>query len=92
VAAQGQANLDSFFRFYLVPGLSHGFGAFNAKYPGLDTLDQWVEAGKAPGQLTAIDANPGANRSRPMCVYPGWPKYKGSGSVDSADSFSCVTE
>jgi len=90
VAAQGQANLDSFMRFYLVPGLSHGFGAFNAKYPGLDTLDRWVEAGQAPGQLTAVDANPGASRSRPMCVYPTWPRYKGSGSPDSADSFACV--
>jgi feruloyl esterase len=89
---QGKANLDSFLRFYLVPGLSHGFGAFNAKYPGLDSLDQWVESGKAPGQLTAIDANPGANRSRPMCLYPTWPKYKGSGSVDSADSFTCAVE
>ena len=90
VAAQGQAGLDSFLRFYLVPGLSHGFGAFNAKYPGLDTLDRWVEAGQAPGQLTVTDANPGASRTRPMCVYPTWPKYKGAGSPDSADSFACV--
>ncbi|MEO6217243.1 MAG: tannase/feruloyl esterase family alpha/beta hydrolase [Sphingomonas sp.] len=92
LAKQGKASLDSFMRFYLVPGLNHGFGVFNAKYPGLDSLDQWVETGKAPGRLTAIDANPGSNRSRPMCPYPAWPKYKGLGSPNSADSFTCIAD
>lgn len=92
LAKQGKANLESFMRFYLAPGFSHGSGAFNARYPGLDTLDRWVETGRAPGQLTAIDANPGAHRSRPLCLYPTWPKYRGSGSMDSADSFTCVAE
>ncbi|MDB5439594.1 MAG: hypothetical protein JWM33_2021, partial [Caulobacteraceae bacterium] len=90
VGAQGRANLDSFLRFYVIPGLSHGFGVFNAKYDGLDEIDKWVESGKAPGQLVALDGNAGATRSRPMCLYPTWPRYKGSGSIDSADSFSCV--
>jgi feruloyl esterase len=89
VAALGQAAVDGFMRFYLIPGLSHGFGAFNAKYAGLDTLDRWVESGQAPGQLTAVDANPGAARTRPMCVYPGWPRYR-AGPVDDAASFECV--
>lgn len=88
--AQGKANLDSFLRFYVIPGLSHGFGVFNAKYDGLGELDKWVESGRAPGALTAVDGNQGATRSRPMCLYPTWPRYKGAGSMDSADSFSCV--
>ena len=92
LAAQGQANMDAFVRFYLVPGLSHGFGAFNAKYDGLGALDAWVEGGKAPATLTAVDANPNANRTRPMCVYPGWPKYKGAGPEGEAASFDCVAE
>jgi feruloyl esterase len=89
---QGRANLDSFLRFYLVPGLSHGFGTFNARYDGLAALDRWVETGAAPGIMTAVDANPGAHRSRPLCLYPAWPRYKGSGSPDDADSFSCVEQ
>ena len=89
---QGKANLEAFLRFYTVPGLSHGFGAFNAKYDGLGALDHWVEAGQAPGQMTAVDRNPGASRTRPLCRYPTWPRYQGTGSVDSADSFSCVVE
>lgn len=92
VAAQGQANLDSFLRFYIVPGLSHGFGAFNAKYDGLGVLDAWVETGKAPGDLVAVDGNSGANRSRPMCLYPGWPRYNGTGSENDAAHFTCVKD
>jgi feruloyl esterase len=30
-----------------------------------------------------------ANRTRPLCPYPQVARYKGTGSVDSADSFSC---
>jgi hypothetical protein len=43
--------------------------------------------------LTAIDTNKATfGRSRPMCVYPGWPKYTGAGSLDAAESYACVTE
>jgi feruloyl esterase len=92
VAAQGQAGLDSFLRFYVIPGLGHGFGPFNAKYDGLKVLEDWVERGQAPGTLTASDGNTGANagRTRPMCVFPAWPKYRGSGDVNSAASYDCV--
>jgi Tannase and feruloyl esterase len=84
--------MDSFVRFYLIPGLSHGFGPFNAKYDGLAALDSWVETGSAPSTLIASDGNPGANRTRPMCLYPAWPRYRGSGPENEAASFRCVTE
>jgi len=87
----GQQALDSFLRFYLVPGLGHGFGPFNAKYDGLKVLQEWVEKGHAPGTLTAVDENPATKgQSRPMCVFPAWPKYAGTGSVDAASSYHCV--
>jgi feruloyl esterase len=92
LALQGQANMDSFVRFYVIPGLSHGFGPFNAKYDGLAVLDTWVETGNAPGTLTATDGNPGVGRTRPMCLYPAWPRYSGSGSENDALSFRCVME
>ena len=28
--------------------------------------------------------------TRPLCQYPSWPKYKGSGDVDQASSFVCA--
>lgn len=92
-AVQGQQALDSFLRFYLVPGFGHGMGPFNAKYDGLTVLEDWVERGHAPGTLVAIDGNPKTKgRTRPMCVFPAWPRYLGAGSVDEALSFRCVTQ
>ena len=87
----GQATLDSFMRFYHIPGFGHGNGVFNARFDSLGALDEWVDRGKAPGTLTAVDANKGSNRSRPLCVYPAWPRYNGSGDVHIAANFSCVT-
>jgi pimeloyl-ACP methyl ester carboxylesterase len=87
----GQARVDSFLRFYMVPGFGHGFGPFNAKFDSLTVLQDWVEKGKAPSGLTAIDGNPNANRSRPLCEWPKWPKFTGKpGSENSASSFTCT--
>jgi feruloyl esterase len=89
----GQATMDTFVRFYRIPGLGHGNGVFNAKFDALGALDRWVVQGHAPGTLEAVDANPASNqRRRPMCVYPAWPRYIGTGDVNAASSFSCVID
>jgi pimeloyl-ACP methyl ester carboxylesterase len=89
----GQERLNSFLRFYLIPGFGHGFGRFNAKFDSLVALQDWVEKGQAPSGLTAMDANPGANRTRPLCEFPKWPKFMGaSGPENSAASYTCVHE
>jgi feruloyl esterase len=90
-ALQGPQALDSFLRFYLIPGLGHGIGPFTAKYDGLKVLEDWVEEHHAPGTLIAADENPATKgRTRPMCVFPAWPRYSGTGSVDAASSYHCV--
>jgi pimeloyl-ACP methyl ester carboxylesterase len=89
----GQQRLDGFMRFYVIPGLGHGFGIFDAKFDSLGALRAWVENGKAPAHLTAIDANQGptARRTRPLCEYPKWPKFTGAaGTENQAGSFTCV--
>ena len=87
----GHAGVDSFIRFYMIPGFGHGFGPFNAKIDGLKALQAWVEKGQLPSGLTAIDGNPNANRSRPLCEWPKWPKFTGAaGSEGNAASFTCV--
>jgi feruloyl esterase len=55
---------------------------------------QWVEAGKAPGALVASkrDATGNVRFTRPLCQYPRWARYDGKGDVNSASSFSCVTD
>jgi len=36
-----------------------------------------------------VPAGWAANRTRPLCAYPKVAKYKGSGSLELADSFTC---
>lgn len=88
----GQSRLDAFVRFYLVPGFGHGTGQFIAAWDSLVALEAWVEKGTAPGTQVVADSKAGNNaRTRPLCVYPAWPKYNGSGDVNSAASFTCAT-
>jgi hypothetical protein len=85
----GQASVDSFVRFYLMPGVGHGTGPFLPQVDSLGALEQWVESGTTPETLTITDSTAAtAGRSRPLCRYPTWPKYAG-GDVNSAASFSC---
>ena len=87
----GQAGVDSFIKFYKIPGFGHGFGIFNTRMDSLPALENWVEHGQAPKDLVATDGNPGANRSRPLCEYPRWPKFTGApGTEDRATSFTCT--
>ncbi len=89
----GQARLDSFLRFYEIPGFGHGFGRFNAKFDSLVALENWVEKGQAPSGLVVMDGNKGANRTRPLCEWPAWPKFTGAaGTENSAASYTCVRE
>ena len=83
--------LREFVRFYTVPGMGHVTGVFNARISSLDYLEAWVERGVAPGELVATDANADtAGRTRPVCQFPQWPRYDGSGNADDADNFDCV--
>jgi pimeloyl-ACP methyl ester carboxylesterase len=89
VAAFGQAGVNQFIRFYKIPGYGHGFGNYNLGYDGLAVLDAWVENGTDPGTIASRDNNTGATRTRPMCQWPTFPKYNGTGDVNSAASFTC---
>lgn len=87
----GQATVNEFVKFYLVPGAAHGFGGqFGGAYDALTVLDDWVTRGNPPNDLVITDINePTAGRTRPLCEYPTWPKYV-SGDVNSATSFTCA--
>ncbi|SNS99841.1 feruloyl esterase [Noviherbaspirillum humi] len=93
-----QSQLDSFLRFYVIPGLSHGFGNFNAGYDSIGLLENWVERGQAPGDTVASDKNTGtsgtpANKgSRPMCVFPKWPKFTGAVDADTSKAANYVCQ
>ena len=76
----------------------------DAHYPPLfEALLNWVEKGQAPADITATArgaGNPGgfntdvpadwaADRTRPLCPYPQVARYKGTGSLELARSFTC---
>ena len=85
-------SLEDFARYYVQPGFGHGGGAFSMRWDSLTALENWVEKGQAPSGQIATDANAAtAGRSRPLCEYPAWPKYKGTGDEKGAASFACVS-
>ncbi len=84
------AKVDKFARFYEVPGAGHAFGAaFTPGWDSLTALENWVEKRIAPKNQIMTDTAVHAGRTRPLCEYPTWPKYNGSGDVNSASSFTC---
>ncbi len=98
VARMGQTKADSFLRMYVNPGVDHGGSGVMAdgspvpdKVDWLSALDAWVEKDTPPGPLTVTayeGAKPGA--SRPLCLYPLYPRYDGKGDPKAAASFSCA--
>ncbi len=78
-------------RLFMVPGMGHcGGGDGTSTFDMLSALDQWVENGKAPAQISASRLKDGAvDRTRPLCPYPQVATYKGSGSINEAANFVC---
>lgn len=90
-ATMGAARTDGFLRYYEIPGYSHAVSTtFNAAWDSITVLENWVEKGLAPTNQVVLDTAGVAGRSRPLCEYPAWPRYKGSGDVNAAASFTCV--
>lgn len=90
LAARYGTALPDFARYYVVPGFSHGAGDFRSTWDSLAALEAWAEKGTAPVSQVVVDANPAtAGRTRPLCEYPSYPKYMGSGDANSAANFAC---
>ncbi len=89
----GVSAVDSFMRYYEVPGMGHTGVAttFNMAWDQLAALEDWVERGIDPGNnLVASDTAGVPGRTRPLCQYPTFPRYKGTGDINSAASFRCA--
>ena len=89
----GRQVVRQFVRFYEVPGYGHAVSTtFNANWDSLAALDQWSTTSKAPESQIVTDANGVHGRTRPLCEYPFWPRYRGTGDVNKAESFQCWME
>lgn len=88
-SASSPTPADTYARLFMVPGMTHcGGGPALDNFDPLTALIQWAEDGKAPASINATGkAFPGM--SRPLCAYPKFAQYSGSGSTESAASYSC---
>ena len=100
----GASAVDEFVRFYVAVGLFHNRNVgrnplTNALVPGyvdfVAMLDDWVEHGKAPADtqvLSEMDTVPPftVNATFPMCAYPMYPRYRGTGDPKAAASYACT--
>ena len=82
-------------RLMLLPGIDHCAGGAGPYLVNILTeIDNWVESGVAPDQLTVYSLNEQnqPDGARPVCGYPKYLRYNGSGDTRVATSFSCVND
>lgn len=98
----GIKTTQQFARLFMIPAVGHcagsGVPGANPAYPGgsinpndalLPVLQNWVEQGEAPDQLSASTAaGTTPERTRPICLYPEKLAYVGGDSTKAA-SFEC---
>lgn len=98
--ASGGSALDysraqQYARLFMMPGAQHcGGGPSTSTIDAFTSVVQWVENGAPPAQIigTAPAATPWPGRTRPLCPYPAYARYNGSGSIESAANFSCAVD
>jgi hypothetical protein len=83
--------VERFARYYEIPGFGHAVSTtFNATWDSLAALEQWAESDVAPSNQVVTDSFRTPTRNRPLCDYPKWPRYNGTGDATLATSFTCV--
>ena len=104
IGKMGQATVDQFARFFVIPQAGHGLSGVNYSIDGggktipsvaipntfsrLSVLIDWVEKKIAPGKSLVVTAG---EKGLPLCSYPAYPKYV-SGPTGSASSYVCSAD
>jgi feruloyl esterase len=97
-------NTQNFARLFLVPGMNHCSSGLHTldSFDPLTAIVNWVEDGTAPDTMIAANSNPATvppgpvytylpvNRTRPLCPYPQFAHYTGTGSSEDAANFTCA--
>jgi hypothetical protein len=102
IERMGQAKVDQFARFFVIPQTNHGLSGTNYTtdgdgktiegapipntYDRLPILMDWVEKKVTPPKQLTVT---GGGRSLPLCSYPLYPKYVG-GLPGDAGSYVCA--
>lgn len=102
VAHSVRETVDQSVRYYVSPNVGHGLNGASAKgipVPNLENtlsyLQDWVENGIAPPDpiiQSHLDSAPShaVLSSRPLCRYPKYPHYNGTGDPNTASSYTCT--
>ena len=78
---------DDWMRLFMAPGMGHcGGGPGPNTFDALTTMERWREQRAAPDQIMA--SNPANGLTRPLCPYPQYAQYDGSGSLADAANWS----
>jgi hypothetical protein len=82
---------QEFARLFMAPGVAHcGGGAGPVPQNLFNYVANWVENGEAPETILAAKIVGGVvTETRPLCPYPKWAYYNGSGDINLASSFTC---
>jgi feruloyl esterase len=85
----GPQSTADFARLFLIPGMNHcAGGPATDQFDALNSMQEWVERGSAPGRIIAKGAAfPG--RTRPLCPFPQVARFMGGADSQSAASFEC---
>ena len=90
----GFEKTQEFARLFMLPGVNHcGGGPGTSAIDAFSPLVDWVENGNAPDTILGTapaNGNPFPGRTRPLCPYPAYAKYRGApASIELAESFEC---
>ena len=74
-------------RLFMAPGMAHcGGGPGVNTFDSIGALEKWVEKGMAPDTMLGTG---GQGLTRPLCQYPQYAEYKGTGDLKDAGNWSC---
>jgi tannase/feruloyl esterase len=92
LAKLGDAATRDHVRLFMAPGVAHCWGGEGPyQIDTLSALERWVEQGQAPERISATrPLETGGMRSRPLCPWPQFARYRGAGSSDDETSFECA--
>jgi feruloyl esterase len=83
----GVSNTSGSVRLFMAPGMGHcGGGPGVNSFDSIGTLETWVEKGVAPETMIGTGAQ---GMTRPLCPYPQYAEYKGSGDLKDGKNWSC---
>jgi tannase/feruloyl esterase len=89
VKKMGANDTKDFAKLFMVPGMAHCRGGNGPDtFDTIGTLEKWREKGQTPATIAATNRNSGL--SRPLCAFPQYAKYKGTGDLKDAANWACT--